>query len=69
MDRIEVNPKSFLSNFWGSLHFPFLRIFLKSQGFIAEGGDGLAMGDEDHSLGGIGLEETGVKFAFGGGIE
>lgn len=34
--------------------------FLKCQGLVAEGGDGLAVGDKDHSLGGIGLEEAAI---------
>ena len=43
--------------------------FLKSQSFIAEGGDGLAVGDENHRLLRIGLEEAGVELGLGGGIE
>ena len=43
--------------------------FLKSQSFIAEGGDGLAVGDENHCFLRIGLEETGVEFGLGWGIE
>ena len=45
------------------------KLFLKSQSFIAEGGHRLAMSDEDHSFGGIGLEEAGVEFGLGGSIE
>ena len=42
---------------------------LKSQSFITEGGDGLAVGDEDHCFLRIGLEEAGVELSLGGGIE
>ena len=43
--------------------------FLKSQSFIAEGGDGLAVGDENHCFLRIGLEEAGVEFCLCLGIE
>ena len=45
------------------------KLFLKSQSFIAEGGDGLAVGDEDHCFLRIGFEEAGVELGLGGGIE
>ena len=43
--------------------------FLKSQSFIAEGGDGLAVGDENHCFLWIGCKEAGVELGLGGGIE
>ena len=43
--------------------------FLKSQSFITEGGDGLAVGDEDHCFLRVCLEEAGVELGLGGGIE
>ena len=43
--------------------------FLKSQSFIAEGGDGLAVGDENHCFLRVCLEEAAVELGLGGGIE